>query len=125
MKTYRVEITKRLYSLGYVEVQAEDSDAAQSQVDLQITKGELQTNNIEWSEPQYEVGSLEATDARYIALMNITTPAEALHTLVDFLKTKSALFEFEESEELDAILVAAEKQLSKWFKPPMTDPKEE
>lgn len=60
-KTYKVSVEKRLYCTGVVVTAAKDADNAIKQVRALIDKGELQTTQVEWSDPEYEDSSFDAT----------------------------------------------------------------
>lgn len=60
-KKFKVSVEKRMYATGIVEVSARTPELAQTKVEKMIMEGKLQTNDIEWSEPEYEDCSLFTT----------------------------------------------------------------
>lgn len=62
MPKYKVYVEKRLYCNGSVEVSSRDPEAAIEKVRNMIGKGTLQTTQVEWSDPEYEDCSFDATD---------------------------------------------------------------
>lgn len=61
MKTFEVEVQKRLFCLGTVKVIANTKEEAISQIQDRIDEGKLQTTKIDWTEPEYEYCSFETT----------------------------------------------------------------
>jgi hypothetical protein len=61
MPKYQVSVEKRLYCTGSIEVSAKNPDEAIKKVRTQINKGTLQSTQIEWSDPEYEDSSFDAT----------------------------------------------------------------
>jgi len=61
MPKYQVSVEKRLYCTGTVEVSAKDPDAALKKVRTKIYSGTLQTTQVEWSDPEYEDSTFDAT----------------------------------------------------------------
>jgi hypothetical protein len=61
MPKFKVSVEKRMYCTGAVEVEAQDADAALEEVKSQINMGALQTDSVEWDDPEYEDCSLTTT----------------------------------------------------------------
>jgi hypothetical protein len=61
MPKFKVSVEKRMYCTGAVEVEAQDADAALEEVKSQINMGALQTDSVEWDDPEYEDCSLATT----------------------------------------------------------------
>jgi len=61
MKTFQVSVEKRMYATGIVEIEAENADEATKKVLDKIVEGEINTSDIEWSEPEYEEMSFDIT----------------------------------------------------------------
>lgn len=53
-KMFKVSVEKRMYATGFVMQEATSVDKAIDTVQAKINTGELQTTDVEWSEPQYE-----------------------------------------------------------------------
>lgn len=58
---FSVSVEKRLYCTGAVKVMAQTPDEAEEKVKARITKGTLQTTEVEWDDPEYEDGSFDTT----------------------------------------------------------------
>jgi hypothetical protein len=58
---FSVSVEKALYCTGTVKVYAQTADEAIDKVEARITKGELQTTDVEWNDPQYEDASFKTT----------------------------------------------------------------
>jgi hypothetical protein len=61
MKKFKVSVERKLYVTGFVEVEATDEQAAYRDVANRIDNGKIQTTSVDWSEPEYEDYSFEAT----------------------------------------------------------------
>ena len=61
MGIYFVAVKKAMYCLGKVKVKANSPDEAVESIENEITKGSLQTTEVEWDDPQYEDCSFETT----------------------------------------------------------------
>ena len=62
MPKYKVNVEKRLYVTGQVEIEASSKSEAIELIQKQIDTGELQTTSVEWNDPQYEDCSFDVAD---------------------------------------------------------------
>lgn len=61
MNKYKVTVEKRLYVSGVVEINAADQNDALDRAEEQIFTGNLKSSDVEWSEPQEEIGTFVVT----------------------------------------------------------------
>jgi len=60
-RKYKVTVEKYMYSSGFVEVEAADSDSAIDFVQYKIESGELSMDSIDWGAPIYEEGTFNTS----------------------------------------------------------------
>lgn len=58
---FKVQVEKRMYALGTVEVDCDNAGDAIDMVQNQINNGILQTTHVKWDKAQYEDCSFETT----------------------------------------------------------------
>ena len=51
---FNVQVEKRMYVLGTVEIEANSPEEAEVKADALILNGNLQTTECEWNDPVYE-----------------------------------------------------------------------
>jgi hypothetical protein len=59
---HSIEVIKRMYCKGVVEVEADSREEAFELVESQIDSGELQTTAVEWDAPVYEDFTFETME---------------------------------------------------------------
>ncbi|MFA7219041.1 MAG: hypothetical protein WC119_00750 [Synergistaceae bacterium] len=58
---FNIQVEKRMYALGSIEVEADSLDEAIQKTDNKINRGELQTTEASWGDPKYEDCSFQTT----------------------------------------------------------------